>query len=62
MHSYNNVLMGSLIRCVHNVLNGASSNIQDGARLDIVANGFWDSCYEKAFFDVRVFNPYAPSN
>ena len=30
--------------------------------LDIVANGFSGSPYEKAFFDVRVFNPYAPSN
>ena len=30
-----------------------------GARLDIVANGFWGGCSERAFFDVRVFNPYA---
>ena len=43
-------------------LRCASSNMQDSARLDIVANGFWGSCYERAFFDVRVFNPYAPSN
>ena len=43
-------------------LTGASSNKQDGARLDIVANGFLVSRYERAFFDVRVFNPYAPSN
>ena len=40
----------------------ASANTQDGARLDIVANGVWGSSFERAFFDVRVFNPYAPSN
>ena len=40
----------------------ASVNKQDGARLDIVANGFWGGVYERAFFDVRVFNPFAPSN
>ena len=34
----------------------------DGARLDIAANGFWGGRYERAFFDVRVFNPHAPSN
>ena len=30
--------------------------------LDIAANGFWGSSFERAFFDVRVFNPHAPSN
>ena len=40
----------------------ASVNKQDGARLDIVANGFGGGVYERAFFDVRVFNPFAPSN
>ena len=43
-------------------LSGASANKQDGARLDIAADGFWGSRFERAFFDVRVFNPYAPSN
>ena len=43
-------------------LNGASANRQGGARLDIVASGFWGSTFERAFFDVRVFNPFAPSN
>ena len=28
----------------------ASVNEQDGARLDIVANGFWRGVYERAFF------------
>ena len=43
-------------------LDGASSITQDGARLDVAADGFWGSRFERAFFDVRVFNPYAPSN
>ena len=34
----------------------ASIYKQDGARLNIVANGFWGGAYERAFFDVRVFN------
>ena len=37
-------------------------NTEDGARLDVAADGFWGSRFERAFFDVRVFNPYAPSN
>ncbi|XP_064395274.1 uncharacterized protein LOC135342473, partial [Halichondria panicea] len=44
------------------ILSGASANTQDGARLDVAADGFWGSRFERAFFDVRVFNPYAPSN
>ena len=43
-------------------LMGASANRQDGARLDIAANGFWGGTFEKTFIDVRVFNPHAPSN
>ena len=43
-------------------LTGASPNVQDGARLDIAANGFWGGRFERTYFDVRVFNPYAPSN
>ena len=33
-----------------------------GARLDIVENGFWGGTFERAFFDVRVFNPFVTSN
>ena len=43
-------------------LNGASSNAQDGARLDIAASGFWGRRFERTYFDVRVFNPLAPSH
>ena len=44
------------------VLTGASSNVQDGARLDIAANGVWGGWFERTYFDVRVFNPHAPSH
>ena len=43
-------------------LNGASAITTDGARLDVAANGFWGGRHERAFFDVRVFNPLAQSN
>ena len=44
------------------VLSGATANSQDGARLDIAANGFWGGTFQRTYFDVRVFNPLAPSN
>ena len=37
-------------------------NRDDGARLDIKASGFWGGRFQSSFFDVRIFNPYAPSN
>ncbi|XP_028417275.1 uncharacterized protein LOC114541674 [Dendronephthya gigantea] len=39
----------------------SSANSADDARVDIAARGFWQRC-EKAFFDVRVFNPYASTH
>ena len=44
------------------VLIGATSNAQDGARLDIAANGFWGGRFERTYFDVRLFIPHAPSH
>ena len=41
---------------------GSSANTQDGARLDIAADGCWGGRFEHTFFDVCVFNPHAPSN
>ena len=38
-----------------------SAIIDDGARLDIRARGFWNVAQD-AYFDVRVFHPQAPSN
>ena len=43
-------------------LSHRSANTEDNARLDIAAYGFWGSRFERAFFDVRVFNPCARSN
>ena len=38
----------------------ASTNREDAARVDVSADGFW--CRgQRAFFDVRIFNPNAPS-
>ena len=39
-----------------------TANTEDGARSDIAGDGFWGGRFERTFFDVRVFNPYAPSN
>ena len=39
-----------------------SANTEDGGQSDIAADGFWGGRFERAFFNVRVFNPYAPSN
>ena len=38
-----------------------STTTDDEARLDIKAAGFWGDGCEEAFFDVRVFNPFAAS-
>ena len=38
-----------------------SANTQDDARLDVRARGFWSNNGAEAFFDVRVFHPFASS-
>ena len=43
-------------------MSRSSANSEDGARLDVAAYGFWGGRFEKAFMDVRVFNPSAQSN
>ena len=37
------------------------SNVADGARADVSALSFWHPLC-RAFFDIRVFNPFAPTN
>ena len=37
------------------------SNCKEDARVDVAARGFWQDC-EMAFFDVKVFNPFAKSH
>ena len=39
-----------------------SANREDGARLDIAADDFWGGDRNRAFFDVRVFSPFAQSH
>ena len=39
----------------------SSTNSSDKARLDVSAQGFWQRG-QRAFFDVRVFNPFAKSH
>ena len=39
-----------------------SANRDIGARVDIAVDGFWGPGRERTFIDVRVFNPFAPTN
>ena len=43
-------------------LSGATANSTDGARLDVATNGLWGGRFEKTYMDIRVFNPFTPSN
>ena len=43
-------------------MSHSTANTDTNARLDISAYGFWGGRFERAFFDVRVFNPCARSN
>ena len=43
------------------LLSHETSNSEDGARLDVSAQGFWGDRHQRTFFDVRVFHPNAPS-
>ena len=38
-----------------------TTTFDDDARLDIKANGVFDSSFSRTFFNVKVFNPYAKS-
>ena len=44
------------------LLSLRTANSTDNARLDIACDGFWGGRFERAFFDIRVFNPCAQSN
>ena len=37
------------------------ANVEEGARLDFAGKGFWQQC-EMAYFDVKVFSPFAKSH
>ena len=42
-------------------LSHRSAITEDGARRDVAIYGFWGGRFEKAFVDVRVFNPIVPN-
>lgn len=44
------------------VLHGASADADDGSRFDVAAGGFFGCKFERTFYDIRVFNPFAQSN
>ena len=44
------------------VMQHKSAITDEGARLDVAMYGFWGGRFEKAFADVRAFNPCAQSN
>ena len=39
-----------------------STNTEEGTRLDIKAQNFWDKGKRSAFFDIRIFNSHALAN
>ena len=43
-------------------MSHCSAITEDGARLNVAMYGFWGGRFEKAFVDVRVFNPSTQSN
>ena len=43
------------------LLSHETSNPENSARLDVSVQGFWGDLHQRAFFDVRVFHPNAPS-
>ena len=47
-------------QCQGNIMH-RTANREDGAGLDVVAECFWGGDRQRAFFDVRVFNPFAQS-
>ena len=58
----NGVTIEPHLQPISGELSGASANSQDGKYLDVAMNGLWGRRYEKHFLDIRVFNPFAPSN
>jgi len=54
--------MYSLVLLVCSLPLGTTANSQDGARLDIAANGFLGGTFQRTYLDVNVFNRLASSN
>ena len=49
----------SLQNVTSETMSNRTANIEEGACLDIKAQGFWGNDRQCAFFDIRVFNPHA---
>ena len=43
-------------------LSHRSAIAEEGTQLDVAMYGFWGGRFEKAFVDVKIFNPSAQSN
>ena len=43
-------------------MNMLTANTDVNGCLDIVVDGIWGGRFEKSYFDVQVFNPFAQSN
>ena len=43
-------------------LSHRMANREDGAHLDVAATNFWGRDRQRAYFDIRVFNPFAPTH
>ena len=43
-------------------LKGKTANKEEGARLDVAANGICGGRFEMTFVNVQIFNPHAPTN
>ena len=43
-------------------MNLLTANTDTNVRLDIAADSIWGGRFERSYFDVRVFNPFAQSN
>ena len=46
---------------LNKVSSSNSTTTDDDARLEIKANGLWGSRFNRTFFDVKIFKPYAKS-
>ena len=58
---HNVALEPSLMPLSGERLRHTTANTEDGARLDIRVQGLWGERHQSAFFDVRIFNPFASS-
>jgi len=45
----------------HEPLHYGTANQEDGARVNVVARDFWGQNRQRAFFDIREFNPFVRS-